>query len=139
LIASQIAIVENELARLGFGKADKAVIEQAARIITGKTDLNHVAGNGNIGEIKNLITIYQESKLNEFLQVDFDRLPVPAKLEWLRNIVDNPESGFQNLTFGMAFSGRGGFIVSTLFEAYRDKDKEVKDYAGQMLEIFLLA
>ncbi|MFH1639788.1 MAG: MBL fold metallo-hydrolase [Chloroflexota bacterium] len=133
------ARIEEEFLSLGMGKIDEAARRAAARTIAGETDNDHAATAGNSEKAGELVALYREIKQAESLQVDFDRLPARDRLQWLKNAVENPESGFQNITLGMVLFGRSGFAVSALLKAYRDADKDLRDYARQKLEALFLA
>ncbi len=133
---SQIASVEEEFHRLGLWKLSEAVRKEAALIITGSPNLSQPPGvNGEVGD---LINLYRETKLDEFLQDGFVKLSPDKKLAWLREIVAKPEMGYKSSDFGASISGRGGFAVTALLKAYEDPDPGVNGYAKSMLEAIFL-
>jgi len=135
---SRVALIEEEFIRLGLWKINEAVRRTAARRVAGEVAPDPVTSVDNKAEVADLVTLYQEIKLDEFLRVDFDRLSARDRLQWLKNIVEKPESRFQDVELGMALSGRGGPAVSALLKAYKDKNENLKAYARLKLENVVL-
>lgn len=136
---NRVALIKQEFINLGFWKINETVREKAAQVISDGIDSHMVGNDANSAEVENLVALYQEIKLDEFLRDDYNRLPVQDRLQWLKDIVEKSNLKIQDDSLILVSVGRAGFAVDALLKAYEDKNKSVKDYAKMKLEKIILA
>ena len=67
-----VALIEEEFINLGLWKINESVRRMAARTIAGEMAPESITTGDNKAEVKDLVTLYQEIKLDEFLKVDYN-------------------------------------------------------------------
>ncbi len=136
---TQVALIEEEFIRLGLWKIDDDVRKEAASAIAGEVNINQIASNKKDGVVRDLVTLYRETKLYELLQDGYNRLPAKGRLELLRRTLEELEPRFSTLDLRTLMNGRAGLTGIALLKAYKDPDKNVSDYARLVLEKLFLA
>ncbi len=134
----QIALIEEDFDRLGLWKIDEAIRKEAASAIAAEVDLNRIKSDQKDGVVRDLVSLYRETKLYDLLQDGYSSLPAKERLGLLKRIVGKSEFGSSPLDLRLLMNGSAGLVGIALLKACQDPDNNVSDYARRTLEKVLL-